>query len=242
MESPSTTLERFHSREFTLFPKLPPELRLRVWSFALLVPRTVTISQVHKYKNTVNEKTGHWYNTISFHLRAISLVPGVPQASHESREQGLKVLKPVFPKLMNNKPFHFNFDIDQLCFISSGAISCFNNMKYLYFEAGEKEIEILNNKLKHLVVGGQIWGRDVVRHIAKMKNLETVIMEVPKSVSGNPQLRSGVLKTRISDSLYAAWREVMDPDADRPYIKFLRKKAIEKTIHPKAGSHRKKGK
>jgi hypothetical protein len=34
-------------RQFTLFPKLPPELRLKIWGIALSVPRVLVLEQCH---------------------------------------------------------------------------------------------------------------------------------------------------------------------------------------------------
>jgi hypothetical protein len=88
--------------------------------------------------------------------------PGILHASHESRAQAIKHLKPVFSMFRNSKPFYFNLDIDQLHFAKWEVMTWFNKSKYLYIVARDQMREMLTDRLKLVVIGGQIWRNEAL--------------------------------------------------------------------------------
>jgi hypothetical protein len=79
-QSPPTT--------FPLFPQLPSELRLKIWSLALSSPRTVTISCK---KDTLN--TGGRYASA---FTTTTPPPAPLHTCREARYEGLTIYKPYF--------------------------------------------------------------------------------------------------------------------------------------------------
>ncbi|KAH7311054.1 hypothetical protein BKA65DRAFT_558877 [Rhexocercosporidium sp. MPI-PUGE-AT-0058] len=71
-------------KEFSLFPKLPAELRNKVWKHATQVYRKVKIFEL----NTISTEKG-WDSRVEGQI----WIPGIIHASRESRHEGCKVYK-----------------------------------------------------------------------------------------------------------------------------------------------------
>jgi hypothetical protein len=91
-------------REFTKFPKLPPELRLRIWSHSLPDPRIVTIEQ-----SLTRAK--------DYRISCQNRVPGTLLVNRESREVALKRYSLRFTTFENvyGPPVYFDFNRDVIC-------------------------------------------------------------------------------------------------------------------------------
>lgn len=82
---------------FTRFPDLPAELRLLVWQFASLVPRTVLVglknTKTRSYKDAILEKEEQakfMGPKVAKAYAASAKPPSVLQTCFESREEALK--------------------------------------------------------------------------------------------------------------------------------------------------------
>jgi hypothetical protein len=67
--------------EFTLFPKLPPELRNKIWKYAAFEPRVIKVLVDAKQVELVG---GPWNSNVEGQIRH----PGIMQACRESRQEG----------------------------------------------------------------------------------------------------------------------------------------------------------
>lgn len=97
---------------FTLFPKLPAELRKLVWGFALPGPKIVTIfaPKPYAYQNQIEA----WYK-----------IPAMLHTCHESRVLAQKAFDRVFGKSLGGNPVYFDFNQDALFFDGVDAMELF---------------------------------------------------------------------------------------------------------------------
>jgi len=170
-------------------------------------------------------------------LVAITAITGILHASRESRDQAAKFTKPVFQAILENKPFYFNFDLDELSFNGCGAMASFYGQGELS-DVAEKEVEILNASLKRLVLGRQILGTPATKLMARMKSVETVILEDQKQFLSN-RASEGV-NSRVSDHLDKVWKVVKGSKAVRTHIQFLTREGIDEMATPEVRRHREK--
>jgi hypothetical protein len=109
--SPEPTSTSTTTPTFTLFPKLPPELRLKICKLALPNSRAIMIRKPY-----CKHKAQHPH-----HCRDKSLAP--PHLLHvdrECREVALKYYNLAFADYLHN-PVYFDFSRDILCFEDSTA-------------------------------------------------------------------------------------------------------------------------
>ena len=84
---------------FTLFSELPGEIRLKIWSFAISVPRTITItSDRPPYKRGAAEPVQTFQANVPN--------PAILYVCAESRHEALAVYKPCF-KTYRTRDDHF---------------------------------------------------------------------------------------------------------------------------------------
>jgi hypothetical protein len=116
---------------FTLFPKLPPELRTKIWDEVCLEPRIVGV-EVKDYHDS------KWVSDYAFLPRTSA--PAVLHACTEARKHGLKYYTRVFQYIGNRSLFpdipntfiYLNRDIDTLYILPSQAqVLCPNYFKTL---------------------------------------------------------------------------------------------------------------
>jgi len=109
--------------EFPLFPTFPTEIRLKVWEFALDVPRTVTITCTQPTLKTLKLGTLHPGHT----FRSDHRPPPLLHVNQESREEALAVYKPYFKTsrvkgttyVSGQSYIYVSFALDTLRFIDS---------------------------------------------------------------------------------------------------------------------------
>ena len=113
---------------FTLFPKLPPELRLKICKLALSKSRVIMIRTIYcKYWTRKGLKAQHPH-----HCRDKGLAP--PHLLHvnrECREIALEHYNLAFADYFHN-PVYFDFSRDILCFedlTATGFFTCIDVFK-----------------------------------------------------------------------------------------------------------------
>jgi 2EXR family len=102
-----STLTTFH-----LFPTLPIEIRLKIWSFGLLIPRTVTISckRGDIIRGTPRAAKSWATDTPS---------PSLLLVNRESRYEALTIYAPYFTTLSSPCPIYLSFFQDAVKFADS---------------------------------------------------------------------------------------------------------------------------
>jgi hypothetical protein len=74
----------YSPRSFTVFPKLPPELRLKIWRIASFYPRIFNFDYTHS-SLTIKERSRLYYDFMG----RLRKVPPVLQVNRESRTEAL---------------------------------------------------------------------------------------------------------------------------------------------------------
>ena len=114
---------------FSVFPKLPLELRRMIWWFSCCLnqPRLIHISK-------------RYHSSWSSDLIANYKIPGQLQASQESRESALRFYDFAFGSQMQGMSIYFNFDTDALVFDHHRTIVTFIRLS---FDAEEMQVTAL---------------------------------------------------------------------------------------------------
>jgi hypothetical protein len=97
-----STLTTFH-----LFPTLPIEIRLKIWSFGLSIPRTVTISCNREAIRGAPRTVKSWSNVKSWSTDTPS--PPLLLVNRESRYEALTIYAPYFTTLSSSLPIYLSF-------------------------------------------------------------------------------------------------------------------------------------
>lgn len=126
--------------QFTLFPKLPPELQVMVWEFAASVPRVLQITSEKLHPTEWTRITAN-YNINSPHQS-----PPILQATSASRQIALKLYTPAFSFNLGH-PIYFNFASDVL-HIKSSLMACHDED----IKNETKEVEYDVKKVQNLMV------------------------------------------------------------------------------------------
>jgi hypothetical protein len=87
--------------KFELFPKLPPELRLKIWK---LVPEPRVVEVIFKHDHRKNN------------YKFMATFPSILHANHEARVEGLRRYKHVFKTRWALNSVFFDFETDILHF------------------------------------------------------------------------------------------------------------------------------
>jgi hypothetical protein len=179
--APSTT--------FTLFPLLPFELRLKIWSFALSIPRTVTIACKKDMLNRERRYVTAFTTT--------SPPPAPLHACREARSEALKIYKPCF-----RAPVAGRFDRHEIE-IKIYKSSTRPSDVYTYFNFEIDTVKCANNILEYFG-GEEIQGiQRMVLEVMQCDYFEDFSMGIIKSM---PKLVELDLLTKPDVDL--AWREV----------------------------------
>jgi hypothetical protein len=100
-----STLTTFH-----LFPSLPVEVRLKIWSFDLSIPRIVTISCSREDIVRGAPRTAKSWATDT-------LPPPLLLVNRESRYEALAIYAPYFTTLSSPRPIYLSFSQDAVKFV-----------------------------------------------------------------------------------------------------------------------------
>jgi hypothetical protein len=147
--------------KFELFPKLPPELRLKIWNLA---PESRVIEVIFKQDHRKNN------------YKFLATTPAILHANHEARVEGLRRYKHVFKTKWALNGVFFDFEIDVLYFSRS---------------AGDSQKNLFLRKVKHAELvkvqnfAGASWD---VSDIALFPGLKELMFLCPKSFNRRPML------------------------------------------------------
>ena len=105
-------MESNPTRSFTLFPRLPTELRLKIWHLAMPGPRTITLQ--YKFRRRARLESALPY-TASWTSKDLN--PAALQVCHESRYEALEIYEQAFgTHACSGRKVYFDFEQDTLKF------------------------------------------------------------------------------------------------------------------------------
>lgn len=166
---------------FTVFPKLPTELRLKIWKHALSGRRVVKIAryetegglQVFQMRG-MNRSGATDPNTLSI-IKAVFPPITLLSVNCEARDVVLSNYETPFKGIPGALPIHFDFDRDILFIQDMGTLETFFRALSQNTEASSGGGPHAQRKLQHLMLLGQ-W--TVVLRFAKfLVDLETLTLE-----------------------------------------------------------------
>jgi hypothetical protein len=105
--SPGSRVEGFY-----LFPKLPTEIKLKIWKLSLPGPRAITLRPRKHGYSTTNVVGGMLPNPDVYDVyndKAVTKTPALLQVNWESREVALKSYRPIFRCQPNDSIVYFDF-------------------------------------------------------------------------------------------------------------------------------------
>jgi hypothetical protein len=159
---------------FTLFPKLPFELRQIIWTLALPKPRTIMVTS--REFVTYNERMSPVRNYRAGHNA--QTVPCVLHVCAESRSLGLKTYQLAFATQLRGRPVYFNFQSDTLYMKDSFALESFCG-GYSDFEKSGLGGDLKEN-IRHLALGTSCASRKILVELAGYESLKTLFLEIPR--------------------------------------------------------------
>ncbi|PMD31560.1 hypothetical protein L207DRAFT_591511 [Hyaloscypha variabilis F] len=181
--------------KFTCFPKLPIELRLRIWKFAAFIPRNVDV-WIGPEKTSYDEDGDYWDIRIDIenhhYFCSRTSPPAILHTSHESRKEGLLVYKLGFGTEHHAGRHHFRSDptiyanssSDTLCLMNASKFvyqnnNIFEKIESCYNASGLRSIAFNMADIAWVPLGG-LWPTRQLRVLfsvmVRLRNLEEVIL------------------------------------------------------------------
>jgi hypothetical protein len=152
------------SPTFTLFPKLPTELRLKIWKYALPGPRAIRVQRA--------------WSTLSRRIRAVAKPPAVLQINSESRQLALRFYEVSFNNAIKGRPIGIDYQVDALYMESWGAFNSFYRFaRQVPNCAAAGEIRDMESRLRCLVLGNIKWHDQLdPDRMLTLRNIEVLIL------------------------------------------------------------------
>ncbi|TAQ86192.1 hypothetical protein B7494_g5482 [Chlorociboria aeruginascens] len=223
---PGSIFEPAH--EFTLFSKLPVELRHKIWKEALPAsPRVVKVLKLHGSQYMVG-KDGK--GVFKCKLKVACTIPVVLHVCQESRREALRVYTLAFSKNLDGRPVYFDFSRDELFLKDWHTVHA--------FDLGDWATGELTQQLRFLIIGGLRDARmgDFVadESLSNLWALEQVILEA-SWIHGLPV---GPSEELVSATLNTQWKDKIkehlgkhSKDILLPKVVFLSRKEIKAEVH-----------
>ncbi|KAE9376136.1 hypothetical protein N431DRAFT_454710 [Stipitochalara longipes BDJ] len=206
-------------KEFTLFPKLAPELRDMIWKLALPKPRTISTFVKAFSSSIITPLSGPYaFKLVS---NACSMLLGVFQACQESRAIALNRYVLAF-KSQLEKPLYFDWKNDTIYFHHVCDLLYLSKvLRSSTLEGSDAAQPRTNpnwrNKVCRIALRGGFFNRnpyvlDVIGHLSSFTGLTTLVIEEiwPTSVS-RPQNQHSI-NDENKRALYKAWKKQLEID------------------------------
>jgi hypothetical protein len=144
------------SSTFTLFPKLPVELRLQIWELALLGSRIIAIKSKFEDGSPTNPEA---LGMQPEYRVSSSPQPALLHTTSESRPVPLKHYEETLRDTLMNGPVYFDFKIDTLYLAGPGNNSSSSHEGNHFTEShirlnNHQDSSQLRTKLRHVIIGG----------------------------------------------------------------------------------------
>jgi hypothetical protein len=152
------------SPTFTLFPKLPTELRLKIWKYALPGPRAIRVQR-------------NW-PTMSGPIRAVAKPPAVLQTNSESRQLAMRFYELSFNSAIKGRPINIDYQVDALYMESWGVFNAFYRVARQFPNCDAAgEIRDMESRLRCLVLGDIKWYDQLdPDRMLTLRNIEGLIL------------------------------------------------------------------
>jgi len=208
---------------FTLFPKLPPELRLEIWRLSIPKNRVVRIIAGGCVLDPPDAHVDEQGNTedgrYCFRTQSTETIPALLHTSRESRAEGLKMYSLCLATRLIY-PVYFNFTSDFVLLRGEGDFRRFHRLNPPATNAAQ-ELEEFHSNLRHLIIAEDEWRNHfhvlLLHDISEFRNLKTLIFPKFDENRGLPHenaVRSWLHEVWTSDEPF---RKRVEPGGNYPY-------------------------
>lgn len=185
--------------KFILFPKLPGEIRKKIWNFAIPSDRIVKIYRRDQTTSLLNpiphvngEKRGSFVVCTAY--------PGLLGACTESRKIGFETYKLAFGHRLDGRAIYFDFSRDVLFFVDTETLHTFTGCVH-DFEYGEYKLTGDLLAVQRMIVCNGI--KRVTIHILGLyENLKSVTFQEQEFRTGRGQRRAVNREARAMSDLW----------------------------------------
>jgi hypothetical protein len=184
---------------FHPFPKLPFELRTKIWILAANEKRTITVQEDYVW-------TGYGDDSIfttSLVKHNAHSVPAILRTSYEARSAALRNYELYVSPCFKNKGFYINFASDTLAIQSLSALwSLYDGLQETQTSWPAHVVE-LEQKLRLLGVrnwaGALYRSRDLLRRLRRFWRLEELLISTPREDDWNQKERRAKVEKKLCD-------------------------------------------
>ncbi|KFY00712.1 hypothetical protein O988_03141 [Pseudogymnoascus sp. VKM F-3808] len=198
VSSLTTATTTITDKTFTLFPLLPPELRLKIWQIALSIPRLVVIS------STTNVVSDRYTDAIFVDNPPLPLCF---LACRESRDAALQRYKKCYATdTLESLMFYFNFEHDQFLLGGPDPYISINYLTTVALPNNAHKVRYLHITLGNLVFSGGSHAWEPLRE--RFTGLKELIISFPSAGALHPyeyyrtQYSSLLQESKIKFDLY----------------------------------------
>jgi hypothetical protein len=179
---------------FIHFPKLPIELRLKIWKLALPDTRTITLKEYQAEIPHI-EPYGYTKGAIIYQLRvrAIASTPVLLHTSRESRGLALGFYKLSLACLLHGRPIYIDYLRDAVYVEHSSTLNVLESCARRNGDKAEQELEDMERRLRCLIINtitDQYFPFHREHGVSKFNRLQTLIF-VFEGYSSIPDWRPG---------------------------------------------------
>jgi hypothetical protein len=183
---------------FTLFPKLPTEIQLKIWKLAMPGPRLIKIGHRPQFATRPSGSVDMFYQ------KSQKIPTPLLHTCRETRAMVLKTIKPRF-RLSSRHPIYFDFEKDTLFLdMTWGYASAFIH-SCIPEERKQIQFLILNDQ--------RLWGISYIGSptidLNSLKGLRSVLFAKPGPEPPRFMLRPDVKSNRIITMFKRQWRLVL---------------------------------
>lgn len=154
-----------NARGFHLFPRLPPELRRKIWRHGLPAPRVVNFDFISRFRNPPP------------HFETNYGPPSLLHVCRESREVALESYELVFKSKGTSRAFYFDLRRDTLCFTMQTT-----PIHIALFLDDMPAADVC--RVRYLAVASEL-PKDLVKYITRFQGLEvfSLILSDPRVIA-----------------------------------------------------------
>jgi hypothetical protein len=207
-----------NERCFTLFPKFPKELRLKIWKHSLPGPRIIQIDY--------NYNDGPGLIDHDHHVKCRAKCPAMLHVNSEAREVAQKIYKPLFAQDLGH-PVFFDLENDFAYFCEPTAFEGWIVRSQVnHFNGHDNDPADFRWELRNIIVHPEILCLDLRgAPLRAMRSLSTLVIHN----QGPPGFRP-INISRHLWCLNVSWLEVHGQDVPFPKHNFMTWQEIEGII------------
>ncbi|PMD45792.1 hypothetical protein L207DRAFT_617601 [Hyaloscypha variabilis F] len=214
--------------EFTLFPKLPKELRDHIWDSALPGPRILKVWREY----SVLVRRGRQWARLPCDIDDSRIATPLLHVSQEARAAALRRYEPAFNHLLVGGPAYFDFKRDSLLFGTYSSFQWFSGDPLMIHVPPQAAVHEWQAKIRSIGVAGAQFEREAQDFVLECPLLVKLIVELPRLNEGTWTLGIAGELNAIIQRLVKAWKERLQTGDDEmlPVLQFPLHTSVERYL------------